>query len=255
MVSDDAITYGKMQDTVGANKVLGAVSAGTIGEVTIATDMITDASVDESKLKISNAPTNGQFLSAQSGNTGGLTWAVAGGGKMTFVTRTAITSDTQYVNFTGLEANNYHCFVFQGIDSTDNNGEDWVCQFTDDNGSNWRNSSYMYSLWQIYSTGNTNCTASASTSSIAMADGFHTSGSDEGLHGQCFISNVGNGQRTFLWGDSAHKADSSNKFRRTMFGGFLEHGYTTNGIRFFFNSGDITGSAYAFITHYKGIIA
>ena len=82
MVSDDAITYGKMQDTVGANKVLGAVTAGTIGEVTIATDMLTDASVDEAKLKISNVPTNGQFLSAQSGDTGGLTWASAGGGKI-----------------------------------------------------------------------------------------------------------------------------------------------------------------------------
>ena len=39
--------------------------------------MIADAQVDESKLKISNTPTNGYFLSAQSGNTGGLTWAVA----------------------------------------------------------------------------------------------------------------------------------------------------------------------------------
>ena len=31
---------------------------------------------DEDNLKISNSPTNGQFLSAQSGNTGGMTWAV-----------------------------------------------------------------------------------------------------------------------------------------------------------------------------------
>ena len=31
--------------------------------------------VDEANLKVSNAPTNGYFLSAQSGNTGGLTWA------------------------------------------------------------------------------------------------------------------------------------------------------------------------------------
>jgi len=36
--------------------------------------------VNESKLQVSNAPTNGYFLSAQSGNTGGLTWAEAGGG-------------------------------------------------------------------------------------------------------------------------------------------------------------------------------
>ena len=83
MVSDDAITYAKMQDTSAANKVLGAASAGTIGEVQVATDMIADAQVDEAKLKISNAPTNGYFLSAQSGNTGGLTWAEAGGGGLT----------------------------------------------------------------------------------------------------------------------------------------------------------------------------
>ena len=32
-------------------------------------------SVDEDNLHISNAGTNGQFLSKQSGNAGGLTWA------------------------------------------------------------------------------------------------------------------------------------------------------------------------------------
>ena len=37
-------------------------------------------SVDEDNLYISNAGSNGQFLSKQSGNNGGLTWADAGGG-------------------------------------------------------------------------------------------------------------------------------------------------------------------------------
>jgi len=49
------------------------------GEVTSTADgatVIADAIVDEANLKISNAPTNGQFLSAQSGDTGGMTWAV-----------------------------------------------------------------------------------------------------------------------------------------------------------------------------------
>jgi len=36
---------------------------------------IADNVVDEANLKVSNSPTNGYFLSAQSGNTGGLTWA------------------------------------------------------------------------------------------------------------------------------------------------------------------------------------
>jgi len=48
------------------------------GEVTSSADgatVIADDVVDEANLKVSNTPTNGYFLSAQSGNTGGLTWA------------------------------------------------------------------------------------------------------------------------------------------------------------------------------------
>jgi len=48
------------------------------GEVTSTADgatVIADDVVDEANLKISNAGSNGQFLSKQSGNTGGLTWA------------------------------------------------------------------------------------------------------------------------------------------------------------------------------------
>ena len=36
-----------------------------------------DEAVNEAKLQISNAGTNGQYLQKQSGNTGGLTWADA----------------------------------------------------------------------------------------------------------------------------------------------------------------------------------
>ena len=43
-------------------------------------------SVDESKLKVSNGPTNGQFLSAQSGNPGGLTWAAVSDAPISSVT-------------------------------------------------------------------------------------------------------------------------------------------------------------------------
>ena len=50
------------------------------GEVTSTADGVTviaSSVVDEDNLKISNSPTNGYFLSAQSGDTGGLTWAAA----------------------------------------------------------------------------------------------------------------------------------------------------------------------------------
>jgi len=48
------------------------------GEVTSTGDgatVIADNVVDEANLKVSNSPTNGYALTAQSGNTGGLTWA------------------------------------------------------------------------------------------------------------------------------------------------------------------------------------
>jgi len=48
------------------------------GEVTSTADgatVIAGNVVDEANLKVSNAPTNGYFLSAQSGATGGMTWA------------------------------------------------------------------------------------------------------------------------------------------------------------------------------------
>ena len=52
------------------------------GEVTSTADgatVIADHTVTEAKLKVSNTPTNGYFLSAQSSNVGGLTWAAVSG--------------------------------------------------------------------------------------------------------------------------------------------------------------------------------
>ena len=67
--------------------------------------------IPESSLQISNTPTNGQFLSAQSGNTGGLTWAAAsgGGGSMEFISKTTA-SNVSSVDFTGLSMSGYTQF-------------------------------------------------------------------------------------------------------------------------------------------------
>ena len=55
----------------------GAALTGLAGEVTgsAGANAIADNVVDEANLKVSNNPTNGYVLTAQSGNTGGLTWA------------------------------------------------------------------------------------------------------------------------------------------------------------------------------------
>ncbi len=51
------------------------VNTAQIVNNAVTTNEIADNTIPESKLKVSNSPTNGYFLSAQSGNTGGLTWA------------------------------------------------------------------------------------------------------------------------------------------------------------------------------------
>ena len=110
-IADDAVTYAKIQNVSATDRLLGRDTAGAgiieeitpanvrtminvadganayahpnhSGEVTSTADgatVIASDVVDEDNLKVSNSPTNGFFLSAQSGNTGGLTWAAAGG--------------------------------------------------------------------------------------------------------------------------------------------------------------------------------
>ncbi len=78
-IVDDAVTADKIANSV--NSAIAANTAKTTnathtGEVTGGTALtIADNVVDEANLKVSNSPSNGYFLSAQSGNTGGLTWA------------------------------------------------------------------------------------------------------------------------------------------------------------------------------------
>jgi hypothetical protein len=76
----DGVDLQTLNTAVTANtaKTTNATHSGEVtgsGALTIA-----DNVVDEANLKVSNSAVNGYFLSAQSGNAGGLTWAEAGGG-------------------------------------------------------------------------------------------------------------------------------------------------------------------------------
>ena len=65
-------------DIAALNSTVSGITSNAThtGEVTGATSLtIANNVVDEANLKVSNSPTNGYFLSAQSGNSGGLTWA------------------------------------------------------------------------------------------------------------------------------------------------------------------------------------
>ena len=73
----DVATDGTKLDGI-ASSANNYVHPNHSGEVTSTADgatVIADNVVDEANLKVSNTPTNGYFLSAQSGDTGGMTWA------------------------------------------------------------------------------------------------------------------------------------------------------------------------------------
>jgi len=88
-----------------ANNYTHSTNANLTGEVTSSGNSTTIASdiVDEDNLKISNAGTNGHFLSKQSGDTGGLTWAVVPAGySAPTIGSTSIASGSTNATITGL---------------------------------------------------------------------------------------------------------------------------------------------------------
>ena len=68
-----------------------ATGIGTPSDNTVTEAKLTSDAVSEAKLKVSNSPVNGYFLQAQSGNTGGLTWAVV---DLTALSASNLTSGT-----------------------------------------------------------------------------------------------------------------------------------------------------------------
>ena len=93
-IAGTAITGGDSISVIGSTNIINHLAH--TGEVTGTTSLtITDNTVDEANLKVSNGPTNGHALIARSGNTGGMTWeAVSGGGGIPTQITIADTTDT-----------------------------------------------------------------------------------------------------------------------------------------------------------------
>ena len=77
-----------------------AVTAAKLADDAVVQAAIADDAVDEARLQISNAGSNGEFLSKQSGNTGGLTWTEV-------ISGTAWDSTIKTADFTAVAGNGY----------------------------------------------------------------------------------------------------------------------------------------------------
>lgn len=107
-IANDAVTEDKLDNTLLAEidaNTAKATNATHDGEVTgSGTLTIADDKVDEANLKVSNGPTNNYVLSAQSGNTGGLTWVDSAASTQTLTNKTIAASQvTEISNITADE--------------------------------------------------------------------------------------------------------------------------------------------------------
>ena len=102
---------------IGSATTVNVPATNSIVEAAIQTNV-----VSEEKLKISNSGTNGQFLSKQSGNSGGLTWA-DGASEGTSVKSTGESGGTKFLREDGDGTCSWQS-VPAGV--TQENVEDWV---------------------------------------------------------------------------------------------------------------------------------
>ncbi len=111
------VYQGKARQTVtpATSSVTNAMLAGSIdltSKVTGALPQanIADEAINEAKMQISNAPTNGYMLTAQSGNTGGLTWAEAPSSNLVKIHSGSVSPGDGYVALTNKFSSTYKIY-------------------------------------------------------------------------------------------------------------------------------------------------
>ena len=90
--------------------VLTSVSDGAVTQPKVGAEAI-----NESKLQVSNSPTNGYMLTAQSGNTGGLTWAEAPSGGLVYLGGSESSSSAAAVTFDSVFSSTYRAYRIIGM--------------------------------------------------------------------------------------------------------------------------------------------
>jgi len=131
--SDSTVTDAKIVD-MAASKLTGTVAQANIA----------DQAINEAKLQISNAPTNGYMLTAQSGNTGGLTWAEAGSGAMELLSSATRTSGSaaQVYMTDFMDNTKYISYIAHVSFKNAGNGNSQFFNFTSSGGTTMEASNY-----------------------------------------------------------------------------------------------------------------
>ena len=181
-ISGSTLTFASTlasSDSIDFIMVYGNVlDIGTPSDNTVSQAKLVNEAVNEAKLQVSNSPTNGYFLSAQSGNTGGLTWAESSGGGITEADQWRLTT-----NFTANSGGNdltanwerdaQGAFDKLGTGMTESSGifsfpstGYWLIIGT---GTHYKSAGYEYATNRLYATVNNSSYASVAASAQGSA--------------------------------------------------------------------------------------
>jgi len=112
-VSGAASTIGVPDDSsvTAAKMAANSVDSDSYVDGSIDLAHMSSESVDEDNLHISNAGSNGQFLSKQSGDAGGLTWAAPPGGGLVFIAQVTTSSGDASADFLSSFSSTYDNYL------------------------------------------------------------------------------------------------------------------------------------------------
>ena len=195
-------------------------------------------SVDEDNLHISNAGTNGQFLSKQSGNAGGLTWADDGGVWEYMSTSTTGSSRAFNNVFSFYNASpNWPAYMFVMDLACDNNGGGLGIRFYNSSntlvtsGYKW-NCAVLNSNASTWTIGNSNSDSYIKCSTLpANAAPLWCT----------VIVRYANGRQVVEADTMWNHTQGSNYFGRSVAGGMLHNSNESSGIQFTMHSGVFQG--------------
>jgi len=235
-IADDAVTAAKIADDAITNAKMAddAIDSAQIVDGAVDLAHMSSQSVDEDNLYISNAGTNGQFLSKQSGNTGGLTWADAGGA-WEYMSTSTTGSSRAFENVFSFSSWPAYMFVmdlamdngggglgirfYNSSDTLVTSGYKWNCAVLNSNSSSW-------AIGNSNSDTHIKCSTYPSNAAPIW----------------CSVLVRYHGGRTIVEADAMwNHTHGSHYFGRSVAGGMLYNSDEPDGIQFTMHSGVFQG--------------